>query len=291
MDSLDPFQTNLLMEDQEVGSGNQNTNGNDIKMSAPPPEGQEATPSENPAPAQITADPEATIHRHSGFVTTHAGELQTYLLPDAPTSTAPLPGWSTEAKSQEAKKVKKDVEECPMSEVSGLLPLQLGAEVNPLVKEGFTYTLDAPTSAMVRKGEDSLTYVNKGQFYGLTMEFTPSPNRQFYSTNPIVTSVVMLQFRKVPHYEAAQRHRTKNLPTKIFLLGFFADEEKCFAACSLTKNFLFYFLVFSAILILFIKFLDFRKFYIFKNSTSIFHRVVVGKFFVVWIWALSAILR
>ena len=45
-----------------------------------------------------------------------------------------------------------------------LIPLQLGAEVNPLApKEGFTYTIEAPASGMTRKGEDTLTYMNKDQ--------------------------------------------------------------------------------------------------------------------------------
>jgi hypothetical protein len=48
--------------------------------------------------------------------------------------------------------------------MNALIPVQLGAEVNHLApKEGFTYTLEAATSGMVRKGEDSLTYLNKDQ--------------------------------------------------------------------------------------------------------------------------------
>ncbi len=84
-----------------------------------------------------------------------------------------------------------------------MLPLQLGAEVNPLRKEGFQYTLDAPTSGMVRRGEDTLTYLNKDQFYPLTLEFVPTPSRPHAhwpdsesDGDEQVTSVVMLQFRE-----------------------------------------------------------------------------------------------
>ena len=34
----------------------------------------------------------------------------------------------------------------------------------------YRYTLDAPTSVVQKRGEDSLTYLNKGQFYSITVE-------------------------------------------------------------------------------------------------------------------------
>ncbi|XP_065836862.1 grainyhead-like protein 2 homolog isoform X2 [Oscarella lobularis] len=36
--------------------------------------------------------------------------------------------------------------------------------------ETYRYTLDAPTSVVQKRGEDSLTYLNKGQFYSITVE-------------------------------------------------------------------------------------------------------------------------
>lgn len=62
-------------------------------------------------------------------------------------------------------KPKKDLHECLVSEFSGLLPLQLGAEATANVEDGFSYILDAPSSGMVRKGEDPLTYLNKDQVW------------------------------------------------------------------------------------------------------------------------------
>ena len=75
-------------------------------------------------------------------------------------------------------------------------PVQMGVLVNHLApKEGFTYTLEAPTSGMVRKGEDSLTYLNKDQFYTLYLEYTPSRTQQELR-NEVVTSIVTLQLRE-----------------------------------------------------------------------------------------------
>jgi hypothetical protein len=33
----------------------------------------------------------------------------------------------------------------------------------------FRYTLEAPSSSSVRRDDDKITYVNKGQFYGITL--------------------------------------------------------------------------------------------------------------------------
>ena len=40
---------------------------------------------------------------------------------------------------------------------------------------GFHCTLEAPTAQWVRKDEDRCTYLNKGQFYGITLEYRPNP--------------------------------------------------------------------------------------------------------------------
>ena len=33
----------------------------------------------------------------------------------------------------------------------------------------FRYTMETPTSGSVRREDDRITYINKGQFYGLTL--------------------------------------------------------------------------------------------------------------------------
>ncbi len=90
-----------------------------------------------------------------------------------------------------------------------LLPLQLGAEANLTRKEGFSYILEAPTSGMVRRGEDTLTYLNKDQFYPLTLEFVPTLSQPEWCgarEGRLATSVIMLQFRERKDPQEAQAH-------------------------------------------------------------------------------------
>merc|ERR1719210_2890024 len=58
---------------------------------------------------------------------------------------------------------------------------------------GFRYNLDAPTSSAVRREDDKVTYINKGQFYGVTLEYHPEPDQTLKSAT--VKSVIMLVFR------------------------------------------------------------------------------------------------
>ena len=74
------------------------------------------------------------------------------------------------------------------------------SHTNITIKEGFTYTLEAPTSGMVHKGEDSLTYLNKDQFYTLYLEYAPTKLQELKSE--VVTSIVTLQFREKEREEA-----------------------------------------------------------------------------------------
>ena len=86
--------------------------------------------------------------------------------------------------------------------IRDVAPVQLGALVNHQgPREGFTYTLEAPTSGMVRKGEDSLTYLNKDQFYTLYLEYVPTKLQEL--KNEVVTSIVTLQFREKKEREEA----------------------------------------------------------------------------------------
>jgi transcription factor CP2-like protein len=59
---------------------------------------------------------------------------------------------------------------------------------------GFKYYLDAPTSSSVRKEDDKVTYINKGQFYGVTLEYVRDPEVTLASNT--VKSVIMLVFRE-----------------------------------------------------------------------------------------------
>ena len=54
---------------------------------------------------------------------------------------------------------------------------------------GFTYVMGAPTSGLVRRGEDPLTYLNLHQMYVLTMEL--SPTHRFKGNS--ATSVISVQ--------------------------------------------------------------------------------------------------
>ena len=66
---------------------------------------------------------------------------------------------------------------------------------------GFHVTLEAPTAQWVRKDEDRCTYMNKGQFYGVTLEYRPNPAEPFPGDLTTVKSVVMLVFRDAKNPE------------------------------------------------------------------------------------------
>ncbi|XP_064118859.1 protein grainyhead-like isoform X2 [Macrobrachium nipponense] len=59
---------------------------------------------------------------------------------------------------------------------------------------GFKYHLETPISTSQRREDDRITYINKGQFYGITMEYIPDPEKPLKSGT--VKSVVMLMFRE-----------------------------------------------------------------------------------------------
>lgn len=60
---------------------------------------------------------------------------------------------------------------------------------------GFKYTMETPTSGSVRREDDRITYINKGQFYGLTLEYIMDPESPPLKSNT-VKSVIMLVFRE-----------------------------------------------------------------------------------------------
>ncbi|XP_056645184.1 protein grainyhead-like isoform X3 [Diorhabda sublineata] len=59
---------------------------------------------------------------------------------------------------------------------------------------GFKYHLETPISTSQRREDDRITYINKGQFYGITLEYLPDPDKQLKSQT--VKSIVMLMFRE-----------------------------------------------------------------------------------------------
>ncbi|OUC47688.1 CP2 transcription factor [Trichinella nativa] len=64
---------------------------------------------------------------------------------------------------------------------------------------GFQYTLEAPISTSVRREDDKMTYINKGQFYTVTLEYIPDPLKPVKSVT--VKSVMMIVFREEKSYE------------------------------------------------------------------------------------------
>ncbi|XP_041975907.1 protein grainyhead isoform X3 [Aricia agestis] len=59
---------------------------------------------------------------------------------------------------------------------------------------GFKYHLETASSSSQRREDDRITYINKGQFYGITLEYLHDPDKPL--KNQIVKSVVMLMFRE-----------------------------------------------------------------------------------------------
>ena len=70
--------------------------------------------------------------------------------------------------------------------------VQIAKQYSPF---GYHCTLEAPTAQWVRKDEDRCTYLNKGQFYGVTLEYRPSPTEPIHGDMTSVKTVVMLVFR------------------------------------------------------------------------------------------------
>lgn len=66
---------------------------------------------------------------------------------------------------------------------------------------GYHCTLEAATAQWVRKDEDRCTYMNKGQFYGITLEYRPNPTEAIHGDMSDVKSVVMLVFRDAKNPE------------------------------------------------------------------------------------------
>lgn len=64
---------------------------------------------------------------------------------------------------------------------------------------GFQYVLEAPISTSIRREEDRMTYVNKGQFYTVSLDYIPDPCKPL--KNVTVKSQLMVVFREDKTYE------------------------------------------------------------------------------------------
>ncbi|TKR93816.1 hypothetical protein L596_008201 [Steinernema carpocapsae] len=64
---------------------------------------------------------------------------------------------------------------------------------------GFQYVLEAPISTQIRKDDDRMTYVNKGQYYNVIMSYIPDHQKPLQSKT--VRSTLMLAFREDKTYE------------------------------------------------------------------------------------------
>lgn len=47
---------------------------------------------------------------------------------------------------------------------------------------GFRYNLESPISSSQRREDDRITYINKGQFYGITLEYIPDQDKPIKNT-------------------------------------------------------------------------------------------------------------
>ena len=84
------------------------------------------------------------------------------------------------------------------SSTTDLPRVQIAKQYTPY---GFHCVLEAPTAQWVRKEEDRCTYLNKGQFYGLTLEYRHNQSEPFPGDVKQVKSVVMLVFRDAKNPE------------------------------------------------------------------------------------------
>uniref|UniRef100_A0A1I8AJU9 CP2 domain-containing protein n=1 Tax=Steinernema glaseri TaxID=37863 RepID=A0A1I8AJU9_9BILA len=64
---------------------------------------------------------------------------------------------------------------------------------------GFQYVLEAPISTSIRRDDDRMTYVNKGQYYSVVLSYIPDHQKPLQSKT--VRSCLMLAFREDKTYE------------------------------------------------------------------------------------------
>lgn len=66
---------------------------------------------------------------------------------------------------------------------------------------GFKYYLESPISSSQRREDDRITYINKGQFYGITLEYIHDPDK------PLKSQTVKVSFGKKNHHHQRSNRR------------------------------------------------------------------------------------
>lgn len=56
---------------------------------------------------------------------------------------------------------------------------------------GFKYNLESPISSSQRREDDRITYINKGQFYGITLEYIPDPDKPLKNQTVKVSTFII----------------------------------------------------------------------------------------------------
>lgn len=77
------------------------------------------------------------------------------------------------------------------------MPITQALYINTLLEEsylllfrfspyGFKYHLESPISTSQRREDDRITYINKGQFYGITLDYVPDPDKSLLKAGQTV---------------------------------------------------------------------------------------------------------
>lgn len=64
---------------------------------------------------------------------------------------------------------------------------------------GFKYHLETPISTSQRREDDRITYINKGQFYAITLEYIQDPDKQLKSQTVKVSIIRIIYALPVSH--------------------------------------------------------------------------------------------
>lgn len=72
---------------------------------------------------------------------------------------------------------------------------------------GYKYYLESPISTSQRREDDRITYINKGQFYGITLEYIPDP------ANPLKSATVKVNKIDLSLLFSLNNKGTINLPS------------------------------------------------------------------------------
>lgn len=59
---------------------------------------------------------------------------------------------------------------------------------------GFKYNLESPISSSQRREDDRITYINKGQFYGITLEYVPDPDKPLKNQTVKVSQLFVISY-------------------------------------------------------------------------------------------------